>query len=108
LDFSGALWVQEKEEFSHTCDNVERIKRFSQVFKLREGGHQFENIVFEIFFFQIAIPITIVKTNLNPSLEKVYFPDHEMKEWYDLDPTEFVSFKFEESRGCEKLSTFSR
>jgi len=54
LNLTSAFWVKEKKEFPNGGDDIERIKRLSKVHKLRESRHQFENVVLQVFLFEIA------------------------------------------------------
>ena len=107
LNFTSPLRIQEKEKFAHSCYHVERIEGLCQVLKLGKSGHQFKNVVLQVFFLQVTVAVAVVKTDLDSGLEKVHLPNYIVKEGDDFDPTEFVSFKFKEGARSEELAALS-
>ena len=96
MNFSSTFWIKEEEKLAHTCYYIEWVERLCELFKLRECGHQFEDVVFQVLFFEITVARRVIKRNLYASLEEINFSYNVMEEGYNLDSTELISFKFEE------------
>jgi hypothetical protein len=75
---------------------------------LRECWHQLEDVIFEVFLFEVSVARAVVERYLNSGLEQVYLADNVVEEGHDFDAAEFIALKFEEGATGEELTAFGR
>lgn len=108
LNFAGSFGIKEEKEFPDSCNNVKGIEGVLEVVQLREGGHQFKNVVFKILLFKVAVTAAVVQRYLNPCLKQINFPDDIVEKRDYFDSAVLVSLELEEGAGGEELAALWR
>ena len=107
-DLASALGIKIEEELAHGCDHIEWIECFLQLLKLREGRHEFEDVVLEVLFAKVPVASCIVQGYLNARLEQVHLAHDVVEEWDDLNAAVLIALKLQERRRREELLALGR
>ena len=96
--------VQEEEELPDGSEDVLILEVIVHIFEVNEGRDKFWNVLVEVGFGEVAVPSSVIQTDVNSGLEQVVLPDYRMEERLHIDSPVLIPIELQKCWSTEEMS----